>query len=419
MTDYERYQLEWMIEHNHSLREFVQNLDLVDRDGLEGLEDAYGFWTQDYGFGGECFACEAEWRDAEGKENNMDEAAAVAAWKQKNVLIDRNGDDALVMRKMDDGSREFVVAHGYDEKSGHWSHGTYYGSIADAVAALEGRSVSETRDALIDIAMNARGLDEALESGDTAYILDSATLAANAHIDIAKIAEVEGWKLELDRHMDKEFGTITKDMVREGIEQGVIRFEANPNPDDPWKTMCCVGENGGLFYFADTTDIPVAEYIRMNQNNLNMVVDDVWEALNGDILRDFSDDYKRYAAILREPHHGGTSSLSMPEHGRLQAVGVGYSFNLFPRDALTGISLKATGTVVTVDGQDYQLLKGATYEDSRRVDDLLDSRGKDLPLAQYRKTEQAVSLKGEARSARGASERLSADVPRQDSGPHR
>lgn len=33
LTDYERYQLEWMIEHGHSLKEFVQGLDLVDRDG--------------------------------------------------------------------------------------------------------------------------------------------------------------------------------------------------------------------------------------------------------------------------------------------------------------------------------------------------------------------------------------------------
>ena len=29
LTDYERYQLEWMIEHGHSLKEFVQGLDLV------------------------------------------------------------------------------------------------------------------------------------------------------------------------------------------------------------------------------------------------------------------------------------------------------------------------------------------------------------------------------------------------------
>lgn len=167
LTDYERYQLEWMIAHGHSLGELMRELDKVDLAGLDGLDTAFWIWEQDYGFGGEVYSCEEEWRDAEGKE---------------------------------------------------------------------------------------------LQEG----------------------------------------GGITKDMVRAGIEHGIIRFEANPDPNDPWKTMCCVGEDGGLFYFADTTDIPVADYIRMNRNNLDMVVDDVWEALNGDILRDFADDYERYAAILRE-----------------------------------------------------------------------------------------------------------------------
>lgn len=415
LTDYERYQLEWMIDHGHGLGELMGELtawqnELEEAPGVNlSVNDAFGTWMDDRGFGGEIFASEAEWRDTEGRENDMDEAAAVAVWKQKNVLIDRNGDDALVMRKMDDGSREFVVAHAYDEETGHWGHGTYYGSIADAAADLEGRSIAshEMHDTLIDIALNARALDEALESGDTAYILDCATLAADAHIDIAKIAEEEGWKPELDRRMDKEFGTITKDMVREGIEHGVIRFEANPDPNDPWKTMCCVGENGGLFYFADTTDIPVAEYIRMNQNNLDMVVDDVYEALNGDIRRDFADDYHRYASILSEPHHGGTSSLSMPEHGRLQAVGVGYSFNLFDDAQLDDwrIGLKETGTVVTVDGQDYPLMTGATYRDSRLVDSLLDFHGEKF-VSDYRKPQQAVSLKDAASQVRRASEAL-------------
>ena len=27
LTDYERYQLEWMIEHGHSLKEFVRSID--------------------------------------------------------------------------------------------------------------------------------------------------------------------------------------------------------------------------------------------------------------------------------------------------------------------------------------------------------------------------------------------------------
>lgn len=77
-----------------------------------------------------------------GKENGMDKTAEIAAWKEKHVPIDRNGDDALVMHKMADGSREFIVAHGYDEETGHWGHGTYYDSLASAAADLEGRAIS-------------------------------------------------------------------------------------------------------------------------------------------------------------------------------------------------------------------------------------------------------------------------------------
>lgn len=83
------------------------------------------------------------------KENDMDKAAEIAAWKEKHVLIDRNGDDALVMHKMNDGSREFIVAHGYDEETGHWSHGSYYDSVASAAADLEGRAISTATDVIL------------------------------------------------------------------------------------------------------------------------------------------------------------------------------------------------------------------------------------------------------------------------------
>lgn len=63
LTDYERYQLEWMIEHGHSLKEFVQGLDLVDRDGIDSLEEAYAIWENDYGFGGEVFSNEQEFKE--------------------------------------------------------------------------------------------------------------------------------------------------------------------------------------------------------------------------------------------------------------------------------------------------------------------------------------------------------------------
>ena len=61
--------------------------------------------------------------------------------------------------------------------------------------------------------------------------------------------------------------------------------------------------------------------------------------------------------------------------------------------------------MVTVDGHDYEVMKGATYEDSRKVDDLLDSHG-DRPISDYRKRPQGMSLKQAVRESREASAKL-------------
>lgn len=262
-----------------------------------------------------------------------------------------------------------------------------------------------------------------------------------------------------------ENDVITKDMIRAGIEHGVIRFEVNPDPNDPWKTVCAIGN--GWFYHVDTTDIPPDEYIRMNSRNVDMVVDEIYDELNSTVKSDYHDDFKRYLAVLNEEHHGGTNSLTgipfdinetmenggayyNPERGiviasflleqtspRIEAyygytydevydswlnesplpspaisqqpekiaVAAGYRFNLVDTRETSGIDLKGCGTVVTVDGHDYEIMKGATYEDSRKVDDLLDSHG-DKPISDYRKRPQGMSLKQAVREAREASAKL-------------
>lgn len=88
----------------------------------------------------------------------------------------------------------------------------------------------------------------------------------------------------------------------------------------------------------------------------------------------------------------------------MEGEGVGYAFNLLPPETVAGIGLKDSGTVVTVDGQDYPLMKGATYEDSRRVDGLLDSYG-EKRVSDYIK--EPVTLKGEVAQARAASSAIS------------
>lgn len=59
----------------------------------------------------------------------------------------------------------------------------------------------------------------------------------------------------------------------------------------------------------------------------------------------------------------------------MEAVGVGYVFNLFDEGDLPGVDLKETGEYVRVDGSLYPLMKAATYEQSRMVDAALDIRG--------------------------------------------
>jgi hypothetical protein len=70
MTDYQKFQLQWMIDHDHSIEELINELEKAefDRGSYETFTDVYDRWELDAGFGGEIWPCENEWKDAEGKE---------------------------------------------------------------------------------------------------------------------------------------------------------------------------------------------------------------------------------------------------------------------------------------------------------------------------------------------------------------
>ena len=54
------------------------------------------------------------------------------------------------------------------------------------------------------------------------------------------------------------------------------------------------------------------------------------------------------------------------------AVGVGEKFAILNGSRIGHISLQNTHTLVEVDGEIYNLYKGRTFEDSRKVDDYFD-----------------------------------------------
>ena len=72
MTDYEAYQLRWMLEHGHSLTELIRALQKHSEDAEQmPLEQLFREWAFDSGFGGEIWSCEKEWEDCEANRPSL------------------------------------------------------------------------------------------------------------------------------------------------------------------------------------------------------------------------------------------------------------------------------------------------------------------------------------------------------------
>lgn len=64
------------------------------------------------------------------------------------------------------------------------------------------------------------------------------------------------------------------------------------------------------------------------------------------------------------------------------AIRVGYSFNLFSEEDVSHIQLKVDNRTVEVEGVQYALHSATTFEQSQKVDVLLDENG-ELPIKDY------------------------------------
>lgn len=80
MNDYEKFQLKWMIDHDHSLRELMEELqslqyeDPEDSDRISSpITELFQEWEADRGFGSEIWPCEAEYESCEKIEQYLDE----------------------------------------------------------------------------------------------------------------------------------------------------------------------------------------------------------------------------------------------------------------------------------------------------------------------------------------------------------
>lgn len=488
LTDYERYQLEWMIEHGHSLKEFVQGLDLVDRDGIDSLEEAYAIWENDYGFGGEVFSNEREFKE--------EDLPAMNVGAHGETLRQMVADTSEMPVKAVELIKGLYVVEGAMAQD----HGIDYlfdnigiltASVRDMLSREAERGQWEGQyKSLIDKCEEMRG-DEEWDCRDTDTLVDGFAKAVEHEADAAfEVARIKG---DLSMYNAAYYNPETGDLIvsyltdyedptvevfsytpdelldeiaRQGGDLENLELTAHDITADgdyshhvaTYHSTDELAESGifgkgnlmdvsGEISLAETmsslkSDKPVPEGLLNIDNvrewytsafpndelgaelNPDLTFDDALAAIPsgtgfydsigaGDSVvreRIFEELCNRYGYTYDEVYDSWLNESPLPSPAISQqpekiAVAAGYRFNLVDTRETSGIDLKGCGTVVTVDGHEYEVMKGATYEDSRKVDDLLDSHG-DRPISDYRKRPQGMNLKQAVRESREASAKL-------------
>ena len=63
---YEKYKLDWMISHGHTLEELMHELNIMQKEeNSSTISSLYEDWEYGFGFGGEIWACYDEFIECE------------------------------------------------------------------------------------------------------------------------------------------------------------------------------------------------------------------------------------------------------------------------------------------------------------------------------------------------------------------
>ena len=143
MSDYEKFQLQWMIEHGHSLRELLEELERAQYEDPENdaristpITELFAEWEKDCGFGSEIWPGEAEYEDCEGKD----------ATNGKFLLL-IGGDDCLIeaLYRVENYDGRFKQRFDAAEQKWRRSDGEYFDTVLTALRE-DGYSMEELRD---------------------------------------------------------------------------------------------------------------------------------------------------------------------------------------------------------------------------------------------------------------------------------
>lgn len=95
--------------------------------------------------------------------------------KKGNIVLQRKGDDALLF--MPGAVAEFCIAHGYDEETCAWSHGSYFSNLT--AASMEFSPVETHPDEHTEAIEHIENLIDKIDDLESAVVTDADTVLAD------------------------------------------------------------------------------------------------------------------------------------------------------------------------------------------------------------------------------------------------
>lgn len=136
-----------------------------------------------------------------------------------NIVLQKNGDDALLFRP--GAVSKFVIAHGYDEETCTWSHGSYFSNLT--AASMEFSPVETHPDERTEAIEHIDNLMDKIDSLESAGVTDADTVLAGmierADFEQSGVAaEIFDLYTEADSAGRKIIGSMFESLIGESFD---------------------------------------------------------------------------------------------------------------------------------------------------------------------------------------------------------
>lgn len=109
--------------------------------------------------------------------------------KGGNIVLQKNGDDALLF--MPGAVAKFCIAHGYDEQTCSWSHGSYFSNLT--AASMEFSPVETHSDERTEAIEHIDNLMEKINGLESVGVTDADTVLADM-VERADFEQTASWR---------------------------------------------------------------------------------------------------------------------------------------------------------------------------------------------------------------------------------